>query len=317
MGMKDGPRTPAAYGGEAWSGRTDSHREEIGRIWAPCGVSSEWAPLGAVLLHRPGGELASVKDPDGAQMLAPIDVGRAAAQHDALADAYRGMGVEVTLIEPEGLPPPNLLFVADLMFMTPEGVILGRPASTVRAGEERFVAKRLAGLGIPILRCLRGHGIFECADAAWLDSSTVLVAQGLRTNREGAGQVTAALKELGIDVIPTTLLPGAMHLMGQLRIVDRDLAVVWRERMSQATLEILKNHGFRIVVAPDQEEAARGMAMNFVSLGPRSVLMPGGNPATRAALVKAGIECRTVAVDEIAKAAGAVGCMTGILRRAR
>ena len=49
---------------------------------------------------------------------------------------------------------PNLMFVADLMFMTPEGAILGRPASTVRTGEERFVARRLAELGIAICRDL-------------------------------------------------------------------------------------------------------------------------------------------------------------------
>ena len=48
------------------------------------------------------------------------------------------------------------MFVADLMFMTPEGAILGRPASTVRAGEERLVARRLAELGVPILRVVRG-----------------------------------------------------------------------------------------------------------------------------------------------------------------
>jgi len=45
-----------------------------------------------------------------------------------------------------------LMFVSDLMFMTPEGAVLARPASTVRAGEERWVARRLAELGVPILK---------------------------------------------------------------------------------------------------------------------------------------------------------------------
>jgi N-dimethylarginine dimethylaminohydrolase len=44
------------------------------------------------------------------------------------------------------------MFVSDLMFMTPEGVFLARPASTDRVGEERRVARRLTELGVPILK---------------------------------------------------------------------------------------------------------------------------------------------------------------------
>jgi N-dimethylarginine dimethylaminohydrolase len=145
---------------------------------------------------------------------APVDVGRARAHHDLLADAYRQAGVAVRYVEPDQVSPPNLMFVADLMFMTPEGAILGRPASTVRAGEERLVARRLAELGVPILRVVRGNGTFEGADAAWLTPETVLVARGLRTNSEGADQVAGTLGEMGIEVILVDLPPGTMHLMG-------------------------------------------------------------------------------------------------------
>ena len=40
----------------------------------------------------------------------------------------------------------------------------------------QFVARRLADLGIPILRTIRGSGTFEGADAAWLDPHTLLLA---------------------------------------------------------------------------------------------------------------------------------------------
>jgi len=109
-----------------------------------------------VLLHRPGAEIEGLTEPLAVQMLAPPDPARARAQHDRLAAALRAAGVAVRLVEPTGAAPPNLMFVADLLFMTPEGAILGRPASTVRAGEERLVARRLAELGVPILRAIRG-----------------------------------------------------------------------------------------------------------------------------------------------------------------
>ena len=78
--------------------------------------------LRAVLLHRPGDELAaSTDDPDAVQMLAPVDAGKAGAEHDAMAQALVDNGVVVHYVEPEGTPRPNQMFCADLLFMTPEG----------------------------------------------------------------------------------------------------------------------------------------------------------------------------------------------------
>ncbi len=305
----------AAYGGRGWSPRTAALRQEIGQVWGACGVESEWARLKAVLLHGPGAELEELMDPNEAQMLAPVDPTRIRQQHDAIAQAYQDAGVAVHYVEPDGTPPPNLMFVADLMFMTPEGAILGRPASTVRAGEERFVAQRLASLGIPILRSVRGRGTFEGADAAWIDPETVLLATGLRTNTEGAVQVTSLLHEMGVEVILVGLPYGAMHLMGQLRFADRDLAIGWPGRVPYAAVEALRARGYTVLLLPSEEEAVRGFALNFVTLGPRRILMAEGNPITQAFYQDAGIICHIVEVDELLKAAGGIGCLTGILER--
>jgi arginine deiminase len=305
----------AAYGGAGWSPRTASLRQEIGGVWGACGVGTEWSPLKAVLLHQPGPELEDLTDPDAAQMLAPLDTARARQQHDALAQAYRDAGVTVHYVEPAGTPPPNLMFVADLMFMTPEGAIVGRPASTVRAGEERFVARRLADLGVPILRSVRGRGTFEGADALWIDPQTALVATGLRTNAEGSAQVAGLLREMGVEVIQVGLPYGAMHLMGTLRFADRDLAIAWPGRVPYAVVEALRARGYTVIFIPDEEEAGRGMALNFVTLGPRRILMAAGNSITQAFYEDAGIACQTVEVDEILKAAGGIACVTGILER--
>lgn len=305
----------AAYGGEGWSPRRQSTRQEIGVLWHPCGIDSEWAPLRAVLLHEPGPELEDIPDPNAVQMLAPIDVGRARQQHRALADAYRAAGVTVHLVAPSRVPPPNLLFAADLMFMTPEGAMIGRPASTVRAGEERWIARRLAELGVPILHTVHGRGTFEGADAMWLDTRTALLATGMRTNAEGAAQIAGTLREVGVEVVPVGLPYGAMHLMGTLRIVDRDLALAWPGRVPYAAVEALRAKGYRVLFIPDKREAEQGMALNLVTLGPRQVLMPAGNPITRAFYERAGILCREVEVDELMKAAGAIGCMTAVLER--
>lgn len=305
----------AAYGGAGWSPRIKSLRQEIGQLWGACGVATEWSPLQAVLLHRPGPELDRLADPDAVQMLAPLDTGRVRQQHDALAQAYRDAGIAVHYVAPAETPPPNLMFVADLMFVTPEGAILGRPASTVRAGEERFIARRLVELGIPILRSVRGTGTFEGADASWVDPQTVLLATGLRTNAEGAAQVTSLLWEMGVEVILVGLPYGVMHLMGELRFADRDLALVRPGRVPYAAVAALRERGYTVLFLPDEGEAGRGMALNFTTLGPRRILMAAGNPITQALYEAAGITCQTIEVDELLKAAGGIGCLTGILER--
>jgi arginine deiminase len=307
-----------AYGGPGWQPRGAPLRQELGTHWARCGMDSEWRTLKSVLLHPPGRELDAAQDDPEAHLLreAPDPEG-CQAEHEALAQAYRDEGVAVHLVAPPSLPPPNQMFVADLMVMTPEGAIVGRPASEVRAGEERWVGRALGMLGIPILRSVRGEGAFEGADLMWVDPGRALLARGLRTNDQGAAQVRATLEELGVEVVETVLPAGTMHLMGQLRIVDRDLAVAWPGRFPAEAAASLEERGIRVVPVPDEAlpEALESFGLNFVVLGPRRILMPAGNPRSQAFYEELGIRCRTVEVEEIGKAAGSIGCLTGVLER--
>jgi arginine deiminase len=304
----------AAFGGEGWSPRMQTLRQELGTLWGDWGVGLEWANLQAVLLHRPGPEIEDLTDPNTVQMLATIDVELFRQQHDALAAAYRKAGVEVYYLDPDGPLPPNNIFCADLFFMTPEGAILARPASIVRAGEERHVARRLAALDVPILLSVHGNGVFEGADAVWIDEGTALVATGLRTNEAGADQVTWVLRDIGAEVVRVDLPYGSMHLMGTLRLAGPGTAVGYPGRTPHRAVRALRERGCRLLWATDVGEIQR-MALNFVPLGPRRILMAANCPRTQALYEAEGIECLTVEIDELAKAAGGMGCLTGILKR--
>jgi len=312
--MKDRSKG-SPYGGKGWSPRERSLKEELGDIWSSCGVNNEWNRLKKVLLHRPGIELKRISDPDDVQMIEIPSIEIITKQHDNLAEAFRNSGVTVSYLEPNVTPPPNLMFVADLLFTTPEGMILSRPASSVRAGEERFVAARLASLGIPILRSIHGKGTFEGADAAWLNPDTVMISVGFRTNKEGAMQVSSHLKEMGIESVKVDLPSGSMHLMGDLRFADQDLAICRPGRLCDSTLEILREHGFSTLFAPDEAEIATGLSMNFVTLGPKKILTASGNPNTQRFYEELGLKCHLVNISEVTKAAGGIGCLTGILER--
>lgn len=313
--LRSDPHTKSAYGGDGWQPRVTSLREEIGALWGRFGQHSEWAPLRSVLLHRPGDELGASANFNAVNMLAPLDLARAQAQHDAMARAYADAGVLVHYTALAGPSKPNQMFMADLFFMTPEGAIVGRPASAVRAGEERVAAERLAALGVPIVRTVGGRGTFEGADAMWLDDRTVILGRGLRTNDLGASQVAGALGDMGVEVVQVDLPFGTMHLMGMLRIVDRDLAIAWPTRLAVRAVEALRLRDCTVAFAPDLAEARDGFALNMVTLGPRKVLMCGGNLVTQAFYTSLGIECVAVQTDELGKAAGAIGCLTGVVER--
>jgi arginine deiminase len=67
----------------------------------PARVDSEIGRLRTVLVHRPADELLAVRRANAARMLyaGPVEVRRAQAEHDALAEALRGRGVEVLYVE--------------------------------------------------------------------------------------------------------------------------------------------------------------------------------------------------------------------------
>ncbi|MHA1530233.1 MAG: dimethylarginine dimethylaminohydrolase family protein [Alphaproteobacteria bacterium] len=304
----------AAYGGKGWSPRAAAHGDEIGSLWAACGIDSEWRRLTAVVLSRPGAEIA-VDDIDASQFLGAPNPGRARAEHDALGEAYRAEGVAVIEVGEVPRPSPNRMFCADLFVMTPQGAILGRPASSVRAGEEVAVAAALAHARVPILKTLTGQATFEGTDLMWLDSKTAIIGRGLRTNSRAIDQIAMVMAEIGCDLIAVDLPHGTMHLMGMLRIADADLAVAWPRRTPHAAVVALRERGYQVAFLPGEDEAENNKALNFVTLGPRRILMPAGNPGARGFYEGLGVEVIETPMGELRKAAGAVGCLTGVVAR--
>ena len=285
-----------------------------GRGWRTCGVASEVAPLREVVLGWPPDALGRVDDLERNLMLAPVDLFRLRSQIDALAALYEARGVRVHVVT-EAEAPPNFIFMRDLFFMTPEGAVLARMAGAARMGEERLAAAALASRGVPILLTPRGRATFEGADALWLDSTTVLVGRGRRTNLAGAEAVTRLLADMGVQCIEMELPPGTQHLLGVVNFIDADLAAMRADRPLDALESLLRERGIEPLVLDADDEVRRGLAMNFVTLRPREIVMPAGCPASRRRLERVGVTCWEADVSEALHAAGGVGCMTGILWR--
>lgn len=314
----------SAYSGRGWRPRTGRLSDEmrVGGIWAPMRVNSEYKRLEAVLLYCPGGEMTGIKDPNEVQHIAKISPALLAGEYREIISVFRKLGVTVQLIEPRGFwknkrpDKYNLMYVRDLFFATPEGAVLARMASRVRAGEEKYAARALSDMGVPINRTISGTGLFEGADALWLDRGTVLCGTGNRTNREGFAQLRETLKAQDVRTEAVELPRGVQHLLGLLQIVDSGLALVRTGLASLELLKILKKKRISVVPVPETEEVLNRQGMNIVTVSPGRIIMPEGCPELRKLYRAAGVAVAAeVPIRQVIKGAGGLACATGILSR--
>jgi N-dimethylarginine dimethylaminohydrolase len=314
----------SAYQGRGWRPRRETLAEELasGRgLWSPCRVDSEYKKLEAVVLYCPGNELRGIRAPNQVQHIDRMEAAALKKEYALLAAAFRRLSIEVHFMPRAfaGSRWPvkhNLMYVRDLFLNTREGAVVSRMASAVRAGEEKHASLALSELGVPINRTISGAGLFEGADALWLDSRTVLCGVGTRTNREGFRQLSGALKAQGVKTLAVELPRGVQHLLGILQIVDRDLALLRTGIAPRGLAALLKKRGFSIVPVPETDETTLRQGMNVVTAAPRTILMPGGCPELKRLYRSAGIRVAAeLDIRQILRGAGGLACATGILSR--
>jgi len=295
----------------------DGVREGAG--WSPCAVSSEWGRLREVVLYRPGPDIEKLDDPPAVLHLERIDAQRLGQQHEELARCYQECGIRVHRVDPEGVDDrrhPNLMFQRDVFWQSPFGAVISRMASEVRAGEEPYTARTLAGLGVPIALTIGGRGTLEGADCLWIDADTVLCGVGGRTNRDGYRQLRDFLSLRGVKCLAVPAARRLQHLLGCVQIVSPRRALVRTEHASPELLRALAARGLEIVGIADTEEITTSLAFNFLVIDRDRVIVPAGTPAFHRLLRDLGIEiAATVEISEYVRAAGGIACATGILSR--
>lgn len=304
--------------GERWFPSETVFADEMRELWGDWYCDSEVGRLRAVLMHRPGREIEGITEENFSQyrFRAPINAERARKQQDELANVYRSHGVEVHYVQNQREDRPNAMFMRDLVLMTPEGAIVCRPAIPARRGEEKAVAETLASLGVPIIKTINGDGYFEGACAMWIDRETVIIGTGSRSNERGVQQVEGELRNIGVTNIIRTQIPyGSIHLDGYMNMVDKKKLVIFPWHVTYDCAKQLLDLGIELIEMTNIEELKNGMAMNFVALEPGKVVMPSGNPETKALLENVGVHVIEVEMDEIVSGWGAIHCMTAFLRR--
>ncbi|MBU9710446.1 dimethylarginine dimethylaminohydrolase family protein [Evansella tamaricis] len=304
--------------GERWFPSEQPFSDDMKELWGDWYCDSEVGKLRAVLMHRPGLEIEGITEDNFSQyrFRAAMNHERARQQQDQLAQIYQDHGVDVYYVQNQRVDRPNAMFMRDLMFMTPEGAIVCRPAIPARRGEERAVAATLSALGVPIIKTINGDGYFEGASAMWINRETVIIGTGSRTNESGARQVENELRNIGVKNIIRTEIPyGSIHLDGYMNMVDENKLVIFPWHVGYDCAKQLLDLGVELIELTNIEELKQGMSMNFVALEPGKIVTPEGSPETKLLLEDNGVNVIELPMDEVMNGWGAIHCMTAFLNR--
>lgn len=287
------------------------------------GGHSTVAPLRRVIVKRPE---AAFRDParieaewQALNYLAPPDFERAVAEHTRFVEMLEEGGAEVLSLASDDRTGLDSIYTHDPALITDRGLVLMRMGKPARRGEPEALGDALRAWGVPILGALEGEATAEGGDLVWLDQHTLLAGRAYRTNAAGVAQLRGLLSPLGVTVrefpLPHWDGPaGVLHLMSVISLLADDLAVVYPRLMPVTLIELLIEHGIKMVPVPDAEYPT--LACNVLALAPRRVMIKQGNPETARLLRAAGCEVWEFSGEEIGfKGSGGPTCLTRPLLR--
>lgn len=301
-----------------------------GRQW---GVGDDVGRLRLVALHRPGDEMRTI-DPDkyDESIEALIDdreqwywrdstgpdIALMQRQHDALRAALEAEGVEI--VEVGGSDGDvKAVFTRDQAIAVDGGAIIcrmgpvGADHGYGRRGEESYITKVIANLGMPILRTIHGTGLIEGGSFCFLKPGVAALGMSFRQNEEGARQIEEVLRASGDRLIRVPLTGHSLHLDGCILMVDHDKALINVTRLPYWFLDELTALGIEPIHCwPDE-----GHAVNCLAVRPGKVLISEGCPRTVERLNQRGVETVEIDYSEIRKNGGGIHCSTLPLIRDR
>ncbi len=305
------------------------------RVWGRCwGVHNDVGTIKTILMHRPGNELKLITpdkyDPtidalidDDEQWYFRSDQGpnieAMQMEHDALAKIIRDHGAEVVYVD-GGPRDPNAMFTRDMGLVVNGGIIIsrlgpvGRPYGTGRRGEEAYITKKVAEIGMPILHTIHGEGLMEGGSFGFLNDKTAVISLSARGNECAVEQVRSVLKIQGIDLIAIPLVGFSMHIDGAIVMIDHDKALINVERLPYWFIGKLKELGIEAIYGDYRDIA---FAVNCLALKPGKIVMDGLAPWTADILASRGVEVVTTPYAECRKHGGGIHCSTLPLVRER
>ncbi len=214
----------------------------------------------------------------------------------------------------------DAVYTHDPSLASDQGLIGLHPGKPNRIPEAQRHVEFCRSLGMPVLGQIESPGKTEAGDMVWLDSTTLLIGQGYRTNAAGIAQMRALLGPHGVEVLsaPLPYGPGpsaCLHLMSLMSLLDEQTVLVDLPWLAVETVELLKSRGYRFIEIEYSERET--LACNVLSLGDKRLLALEDNRATNQKLREAGFDVKTFPGSELCvNGGGGPTCLTRPLLRA-
>ena len=221
------------------------------------------------------------------------------AQHRAYCAALRDAGVDVTLLDPDDAFPDST-FVEDAAIVAHGRAIVTRPGAQSRAGETAAIRRALDEY-FDTMAEIVAPGPLDGGDVCESDAR-VFVGLSARTNRDGAEQLAAWLKQDGIETVFVEIrdLDGILHLKSGMSYLGDGTFVVDAALRSRVPLD-----GADVIVPrADEAYAANCVRVNGV------VLFPAGYPQLQATVESRGLRAVALDVSEYQKMDGGLSCLS-------
>ncbi len=249
----------------------------------------------------------------------PVNADGATQQHLAMCRELEASGAELVSLPSSAELSLDAIYVHDACLPTDFGMILLRPGKSNRRAEPALQRNLYRRLQIPLFGELAPPGTAEAGDMVWLDSRTLLIGHGYRTNAAGIEQIRQLLAPKQIEVVaaPLPYGPGpsaCLHLMSLISLLDERTALVDLPWLAVETVELLRGRGYSFIeIDPAERET---LACNVLSLGERRLLALQENVHTNDRLKRAGFEVRVFPGSELCiNGSGGPTCLTRPLLR--
>ena len=266
--------------------------------WDQQGTAGRWRELG--FLHAP-------------------DFATAQEEHDGLCRQLEAAGAEVFQLPPASDLSLDAVYTHDPSLASDRGLIGLHPGKPNRIPEAQRHLEFCRSLGIPEFGRIHPPGKTEAGDMVWLNSATLLIGQGYRTNPAGIAQMRALLQPHGVEVLSAPLPYGTgpsacLHLMSLMSLLDERTVLVDLPWLAVETVELLQLRGYRLIEIEYSERET--LACNVLSLGEKRLLALEENQKTNQKLRESGFDVRTFSGSELCvNGGGGPTCLTRPLLR--
>ncbi len=279
------------------------------------GYTNEYSKLESVMIHIPRIGEVVVKDAKEVMF-------KQVPNYDALleeVDQYRTLLMELGIKVYDDIdfrdtdlnPFPNQIFARDLAIVTPNYYIMANPKYKIRKGEQFNALTTLRRHGyIGQVLELPDNITMEGADFFWINDNEVLISVGNRTSDLFAETFQCLYPNIKVRKVAAAAEGIPQHILGGAHIVDKD-TIIQRKAIIKHDL------GFKNVIELEEtDEVVNGYAMNIVTVGPMEIIMPSGNPKTKAIYEANGIKVHESPGVEYGKMGGCFACATLPIKRA-